>query len=242
MKLPCPGNCNGRGVCGAETPGACKCEAGFAGPACEQSVPCASGCNNHGKCDPTSGKCACDAGWSGGECEHRTCPAGEHGEAPCAGRGRCLAGVCECEGSGVLASRDPTVASACRAVGRCMHNCNGHGACNATRGACACEDGWQGEWCQHQACAHSCGAHGVCVHGACSCDPGWDGDACEAQQCVGLGGRGCGEHGECMQPEIESELATCHCHRGWAGADCSVPTPPPTAEMYSPAPPPSPPP
>ena len=124
-----------------------------------------------------------------------------------------------------------------------MHGCNGHGVCNATRGVCSCSPGWFGAWCQHRACTHSCGEHGVCVHGACACDPGWEGSACELQQCVGIGGSaGCGPHGECVQPSFDGELATCQCHRGWAGADCSIPNPHQVADFYSPAPPPPPPP
>ena len=231
---PCPHNCHSRGVCGAVTPGVCQCDPHYTGDSCESIVSCASGCNNHGVCDPKSGRCRCNDGWSGADCEHKACPHGPNGEAPCGGRGRCINGECECEVSGANAT------AACKAVGRCMHNCNGKGVC--TNDKCTCEAGWSGLWCQHKQCNEDCGEHGVCVHGGCSCDAGWEGATCELQQCVGIGRIGCGEHGVCEQPTVEGGLAMCQCHRGWVGADCSVPNPVQTAEMYEPAPPPSPPP
>jgi tenascin len=226
----CPGNCNGRGTCAG---GECLCDPHYTGRACEESVACASGCSNHGVCDELSRKCTCEAGWTGADCEHKACPPGPLGEPPCHGRGRCVEGVCEC---------DSADGPGCRVGGRCMYNCNGHGACDEQSGTCACEVGWSGEWCQQRDCEHSCGEHGTCVQGGCECDPGWEGSTCELLACIGVGDRGCGEHGSCVQPAEPDGFAQCHCHRGWAGADCSVPDPHPTAQMYTPAPPPSPPP
>ena len=57
-------------------------------------------------------------------------------------------------------------------------------------------------------------------------------------------------HGSCEQPARalgeaieegeEAGFAQCRCHRGWAGADCSVPDPYQRAELYVPNGPPPP--
>ena len=240
----CPGNCNGRGICGLVTPGVCACDPFFTGEACEAAVACASGCNNHGTCDALSGRCVCQPGWSGSDCEHESCPVGPNGEPPCHGRGRCLSGVCECDATqGAGANCRVAELPATWAVGSCLHGCNGHGSCNATIGACVCEPGWAGQWCQHKHCAVDC-VHGTCVHGVCACDPGWEGVSCELQQCLVAGGdgsstTGCGSHGDCIQPAEPGTFAECRCHRGYAGADCSEADPHPAATMYAPAPPPA---
>ena len=115
-------------------------------------------------------------------------------------------------------------AFACRSSSMCMHGCNGHGTCVDRLGACVCDQGWRGEWCQFAACAPPCGAHGWCdALGTCQCDAGWAGADCAARACL----HDCSGHGVCVQPEPGTALllGTCRCHDGWCGPDCSAATP-----------------
>ena len=80
--------CAAAGECDGAS-GACVCQAGFTGAACER-LACPGDCNGHGTCqtlrraapayvgwdaDRVQG-CVCDAGWHGADCSERRCPAG----------------------------------------------------------------------------------------------------------------------------------------------------------------------
>jgi len=221
--VPCPGNCNGRGTCGGVTPGVCACEPFYFGEACEKVADCASGCNGRGNCTD-GGVCECEPGWAGADCEHRSCAPHAADDAV----GRCIDGGYECRTpfEAVATPRAPGEAavetSLCRSSAACMHGCNGHGTCDAEIGACACQPGWRGEWCQWADCSPGCGAHGWCDNGFCACDAGFTGSTCALRACL----NDCSGHGLCVQPaEGEGVFGACRCDNGWCGIDCSTPVP-----------------
>jgi len=217
----CPSNCDGHGICGSEVQGECECQPYRAGEACERETPCASGCDRHGSCSANG--CVCDSGWAGADCEHKICMPSTPGRLACLGQGRCITGRCECE------RLDGT--AACLSDSLCMHSCNYNGHCDVALGACVCENGWRGEWCQFRSCASGCETHGWCdVDGRCVCDAGWTGTSCMLQKCP----RDCSQRGECLQATLSSGngLAQCRCHRGWAGPDCSQLDPDQSVVVY----------
>ncbi|XP_049504860.1 teneurin-2, partial [Panthera uncia] len=79
MKV-CSVDCGTHGVC---IGGACRCEEGWTGAACDQRV-CHPRCIEHGTCK--DGKCECREGWNGEHCTIDGCP------DLCNGNGRCTLG------------------------------------------------------------------------------------------------------------------------------------------------------
>lgn len=61
----CPKNCSGHGACSQE--GACICDGGWHGNACDRPV-CPSGCSSNGICDKENSKCICSEGFIGSDC------------------------------------------------------------------------------------------------------------------------------------------------------------------------------
>ena len=51
----------------------CKCQRGWSGDYCDQSVCTNSNCGENGLCSPYDGKCYCNEGWAGDFCNIRTC-------------------------------------------------------------------------------------------------------------------------------------------------------------------------
>ncbi|XP_012884112.1 PREDICTED: teneurin-2 isoform X4 [Dipodomys ordii] len=76
----CSVDCGTHGVC---IGGACRCEEGWTGTACDQRV-CHPRCIEHGTCK--DGKCECREGWNGEHCTIDGCP------DLCNGNGRCTLG------------------------------------------------------------------------------------------------------------------------------------------------------
>ncbi|XP_042526154.1 teneurin-2 isoform X4 [Dipodomys spectabilis] len=76
----CSVDCGTHGVC---IGGACRCEEGWTGAACDQRV-CHPRCIEHGTCK--DGKCECREGWNGEHCTIDGCP------DLCNGNGRCTLG------------------------------------------------------------------------------------------------------------------------------------------------------
>ena len=244
----CASGCSNHGSCDALT-GACVCAPGRSGAACEHPTcapieASAPPCSARGRC--LGGTCECDDVISRPQIADDTAASSAMATDASMDASASAAGAAAGLVPASSARRITSVGSRCRAELRCMHGCNGRGACDASRGMCVCEAGWYGEWCQHRECAASgCGTHGWCEHGGCRCDAGWTGIDCSMLKCVG----GC-MHGSCEQPARalgeaieegeEAGFAQCRCHRGWAGADCSVPDPYQRAELYVPNGPPPP--
>ena len=68
--MACPQQCSGHGLC--LTSGTCKCEAGYAGDACDGILEVRENCNNHGTCirkANNSYSCKCDSQCGGALCD-----------------------------------------------------------------------------------------------------------------------------------------------------------------------------
>jgi len=159
----------GCGVHGSCVDGACVCDSGVTGAACDACAPGYVGfpdcvddpcdpdpCSSHGTCD--AGVCSCDPGFAGDACDG--CDVGYLGYPgcvddpcepdPCSGHGTCDAGACAC---------DPGYAGA---------GCGG------------CEDGWVGypdcvTLCESLACS---GVTPRCDEANARCVECLDGDDC----------------------------------------------------------------
>lgn len=84
------GRCGGHGACSR---GACHCQAGWAGPTCEEVALRCEGvdCGARGACDADTGACVCEDGWIGSACQLRNClPHGAYDRAT--DRCRCAPG------------------------------------------------------------------------------------------------------------------------------------------------------
>jgi hypothetical protein len=198
--------CTGHGRC---IRGACYCEPGFSGPACDDERPCPDLCHLHGKCQ--GNVCFCDQGFRGVDCTERIeCPADCHGHGvcylgtcachpgfvgracenhvpcpnDCTGRGDCVGGQCICDNdySGADCSRGGRLSHICEPLFEGgSRNCSGHGLCS--NGKCVCNIGWEGGDCSHEIkCPSNCSGHGLCWHGDCYCDPGFEGTTCHVQR------------------------------------------------------------
>ncbi|CUG89727.1 transmembrane protein, putative, partial [Bodo saltans] len=151
-EYPCPGGyndpCSGSGVCGPT--GACACFAStalgfFAGTACDRCAPYYSGDACNVSCDPRTGvvvgkSCVCAAGFVGADCS-LACPLSDD-SLICSGRGTCRAAasgtyaecVCEADYYGAACGVYCTAAACASRFGL------KHAQCNATTGACECQD------------------------------------------------------------------------------------------------------
>ncbi|XP_076799431.1 teneurin-3-like isoform X4 [Clavelina lepadiformis] len=85
VTLPSPTTATCRPACHAEhgvcVDGACRCEDGWNGEACDQRQ-CHAKCDEHGSC--SRGECVCDHGWNGELCTFDGCP------DDCSRNGNCL--------------------------------------------------------------------------------------------------------------------------------------------------------
>eukprot|EP00300_Choanocystis_sp_HF-7_P001618 c112_g1_i1.p1 GENE.c112_g1_i1~~c112_g1_i1.p1 ORF type:complete len:907 (-),score=158.59 c112_g1_i1:54-2750(-) len=88
-EIACPKGCLKHGHCNF-TNGACTCNLGFHGDACETAYRCQDYCNYRGVCIE-DGVCSCEEGFAGDACEEdQRCP------DDCSGHGTCLNGGLEC--------------------------------------------------------------------------------------------------------------------------------------------------
>ena len=56
--------------------------------------------------------------------------------------------------------------------------------CDVVSGACICEPGWRGDFCEVEICPSQCSGHGACVaQVGCACDPGFFGNDCALSKC-----------------------------------------------------------
>ena len=221
----CPGGavpCSGHGHCDASQSGtgACWCDEGFVGDACENECPSSfsqtCGGPTRGMCLPT-GKCQCLNGWGGNNCD-TTCPT--YNSEVCGGRGSCSGDppVCACnEGYG-----GPSCGYTC--------SCGHHSTCDDFSRACqclgnfriynglciVCAKGFSGSDC-----------NGACVNGEpsetttdCICEAGYSGPSCESE-CPYADNKICGGNGACISGTGLPE-STCNCNPGWYGAACTV--------------------
>ena len=211
--------CAGHGLCldGITGTGACACDAGYIGAACEVPCPGVQGvpCSGHGACAPSAGGAAC------------VCTATE-------GEGFWTGALCDDCRPGYAG---PACATPCL-------DCSGHGACLGGRnssGRCACDYGWGGRACDVECpggARFPCSLHGACLaDGACECYrdavngywtgdacevclAGYDGDACLASCELGPNGQMCSGRGKCHHFQCLCEAGSCGraCER--AGPEC----------------------
>ena len=172
-------------------------------------------CSGHGSC--LDGFCVCGRGYSGISCTRLdylyACP--QNCSAPLGGRcehDRC---VCAADRSGDDCADHTPV--------NCTPGCSGNGEC--TDGACACQPGFHGRYCEDGcpgyvlASGEFCSGHGLCKTNGpsrCKCFVGFAGVGCE----LDLAGttscpRACSSHGKCLD-------GRCTCRTGYAGRDCSI--------------------
>lgn len=226
--LECAGGC-GKGKCASKPNGTkgeeayCKCDSGFAGPACKGVCPTnavtkmACGAVGDTACAWTQGaaKCNCGIGFRGPACEDH-CPGyNAKAKSVCNGKGSCasvknLAKVapggrrteCKCSAG--------SVGAACQFP---CHQGPGGFCGGAARGVCAidvennaskciCKDGFSGRSCE-KICPRSkagkvCSGNGKCTaKGLCNCSAGFTGAACNTE-CPGvIGANACSGHGKC---------------------------------------------
>ncbi|XP_035256854.1 protein eyes shut homolog [Anguilla anguilla] len=203
----------------------CECQAGFAGPNCEDDVDeCASSpCRNRGICQDLANRfrCICPLGHFGAlcdldvdECEASSCL---HGGTCVSTRG----GVrCTCPpgytGDRCESDVDECASDPCQNGGEC--------ADGPDRYRCACPPGLSGLHCETDAreCASSPCLHGSCLDGAdgytCECEPGWSGYRCETNinEC---------DSSPCMNGATcvdRVDRFACFCPEGFLGKRCQV--------------------
>eukprot|EP01065_Artemidia_motanka_P042386 TRINITY_DN5682_c0_g1_i2.p1 TRINITY_DN5682_c0_g1~~TRINITY_DN5682_c0_g1_i2.p1 ORF type:complete len:2287 (+),score=436.35 TRINITY_DN5682_c0_g1_i2:68-6928(+) len=220
------GGCSGHGTCHPVS-GQCRCEVGWAGPAC--ATPCPPGavsCSGHGACTDAAalctcpdGKCVCDAPWLDPQCSC-FCP-----------HGTCSGGVCTCAGNW---SDGPAGACTVCRPGTAGADCERACVNGATVGSdCVCDADWFGIACD-ETCPSAvvggigkpCGgpSQGHCVSDAgrpprCICAKRWYGEACDiycdvSTTCAALLHAQCSDGGSCEC------LSTVLGH--WSGPDCDV--------------------
>ena len=80
----------------------------------------------------------------------------------------------------------------------CSLDCSHHGQCQGS--GCVCQEGWEGDRCQHRSCDPRCLLHGQCKNGSCVCQTGFNGRHCTLPACTPMGvrqGKICNGHGTC---------------------------------------------
>ena len=80
----------------------------------------------------------------------------------------------------------------------CSLDCGQHGQCQGS--GCVCQNGWEGNRCQHRSCDPRCTLHGQCKNGTCICQTGFNGKHCTLPACNPISvkrGSLCSGHGSC---------------------------------------------
>lgn len=231
--------CSGHGSCGAD--GGCTCfHSDYSGPDCSYRSPSAP---------PTDAPCLRDGGGRlcggalHGRCELDTSPPGcrclpGFSGAACASDD-CFSGAAEAAAAAAGVPPRPWGAAAAAVP------CGGHGSCTAVargtgRWFCMCERGFVGPDCGEgdaTSCPRACSGHGDCSLQPVAALP----PSLAEQIAISRGERlaaptataarpapvGAGANADATTLAALRGTATmapsCVCHRGWEGADCSVP-------------------
>ena len=80
----------------------------------------------------------------------------------------------------------------------CSLDCGQHGQCQGS--GCVCQEGWEGNRCQHRSCDPRCSLHGQCKNGSCICQTGFNGKHCTLPACTPMDdrqGKLCNGRGTC---------------------------------------------
>jgi hypothetical protein len=225
--------CSGLGLCAS---GACTCEHGYAGPACDITCPAINGsvCSGQGVCNAVDGTCscfnsssqghfmgaacgACQSPWTGANC-NKTCLVDPINNLTCGGRGTCYEGACYCaanERCGPLCEILLTSPNASRACDLCA------------------VDSLFGDTCTEEcpgtlAPGLPCSGHGECSNGMegiglCLCDFGFGGADCSALCPRDIEGNVCG--GIANGGTCHPQTAQCLCNGTNTGVACDIPCP-----------------
>eukprot|EP01047_Picozoa_sp_COSAG01_P006930 COSAG01_NODE_256_length_20138_cov_24.233694_6_plen_725_part_00 len=223
----------------------CACPTNYYGASCETFCS-VSTCSGHGNCDASTGDCICVVGYTGSQCDVNIDDCASH---PCLHGATCVDGVnsytCSCAagyaGLSCDVNIDDCVSHPCLHGATCIDAvnsyycscildiygspCSGHGTCDTRMGACMCNAGYDGEYCDVNIddCASQPCLHGAtCVDGVnsytCSCAAGYAGlscdvniDDCASHPCL---------HGATCVDGVNSY--TCSCAAGYAGLSCDV--------------------
>ncbi|CAH1774305.1 unnamed protein product [Owenia fusiformis] len=166
-------DCSGHGVC--LSPNICRCDPGFYGESCENTINCPEldNCSGHGLCvDEGSRKtCVCDTGFTGSQCEEVDCTDLNN----CSNHGLCNEpNICTCE--------EDYMGKDCSSFScKWLLYCSGNGNCTDMNN-CTCNDGWSGSVCDIADCSlrNNCSNNGFCEFpNLCTCSGNFDGVSCE---------------------------------------------------------------
>lgn len=202
-----PGVCSGSGTCldGTQGIGACVCNAGFSGAACEKQCPVSAGkiCSGHGLCNDELGTCVCDAYYGTADCS-RSCPGYGTAAGVCSNSGFCNEATATCTCSRGWAGAMCSISCA----GGVLTPCSNHGQCLTTDGSCVCSNN---------------SVTGYFGTADCSeCQDTWFGPFCNRQCVKNAGGQQCNSKGKCLTSSV-----ACLCHNNiilgfWAEPNCTV--------------------
>ncbi|XP_073494504.1 protein delta homolog 1 [Phyllobates terribilis] len=208
-----------------ESPGECRCHAGWKGPFCDQCIQF-PGCV-HGSCDKPW-QCICDEGWIGSHCNIDIHPCAS---VPCSSNSTCIETgdggyICLCApgftGKNCLVKRGPcnTNGSPCKNGGTCTDH-NGF----ASQASCQCPSGFEGNKCEVKKngcnpnpCANGGNCTDVDTGFQCKCLLGFTGQSCKEVQSL-CSSSPCAHGGTCHEKIGEFQ---CTCPPEYRGATCEV--------------------